>query len=118
VPSIRRSLPLTGLSICVLAAEHKADIFLTYCTNAMQAIREVAGARLVNVPEALAVGADYGLTTMNNASPGLYALPLLSCRLRCRAFWCAMASGLLLRTRRADAHHSFKHADRHHRLPL
>ena len=54
----------------MMIAEHKADIFLTYCTNAMQAVREVAGARMVAVPEALAVGADYGLTTLNKASPG------------------------------------------------
>ena len=54
----------------MLIADHKADIFLTYCTNAMQAVREVAGARLVAVPEGLAVGADYGLTTMNGAPPG------------------------------------------------
>ena len=51
----------------LMIAEHKADIFLTYCTNAMQAVREVTGAQIVAVPEALAVGADYGLTTMNNA---------------------------------------------------
>lgn len=53
-----------------MIAERKADIFLTYCTNAMQAVREVPGARVVAVPETLAVGADYGLTTMNGASPG------------------------------------------------
>jgi ABC-type molybdate transport system substrate-binding protein len=51
----------------VMIAERKADIFLTYCTNAMQAVREVPGARMVAVPELLAVGADYGLTTLNDA---------------------------------------------------
>ena len=54
----------------VLIAEGKADIFLTYCTNAMQAVREAPGARIVAVPDALAVGADYGLTTLNNAATG------------------------------------------------
>ena len=34
----------------------------------MQAVREVPGARIVAVPDALAVGADYGLTTLNNAA--------------------------------------------------
>ena len=53
----------------VMIAEHKADIVLTYCTNAMQAVREVTGARMVAIPEALAVGADYGSTTLNNAPP-------------------------------------------------
>jgi len=54
----------------VLIAEAKADIFLTYCTNAMQAVREVPGGRIVAVPVTLAVGADYGLTTLNNAPTG------------------------------------------------
>jgi ABC-type molybdate transport system substrate-binding protein len=54
----------------VMIAERKADIFLTYCTNATQAVQEVPGARVVAVPEALAVGADYGLTTMKQAPRG------------------------------------------------
>jgi molybdate transport system substrate-binding protein len=53
----------------VMIAERRADIFLTYCTNAAQAVREVAGARVVAVPEALAVGAAYGLTTVGIATP-------------------------------------------------
>ncbi len=53
-----------------MIAEHKADIFLTYCTNALQAVREVPGARMIALLETLAVGAEYGLTTMKNASPG------------------------------------------------
>jgi molybdenum ABC transporter molybdate-binding protein len=51
----------------IMIAERKADIFLTYCTNAMQAAREVAGAQTIAVPEQLAVGADYGLTTLRDA---------------------------------------------------
>jgi ABC-type molybdate transport system substrate-binding protein len=62
--------PPSGSLYGVLIAERKADIFLTYCTNAAQATREVAGARVVNVPESLAVGAEYGLTTMNEAPAG------------------------------------------------
>ena len=49
--------------------ERKADIFLTYCTNAIVAIREVDGARMLAIAEPLAVGADYGLTTMKAAPP-------------------------------------------------
>jgi len=52
-----------------LIAERKADIFLTYCTNAIVAIREVDGARMIAIGEPLAVGADYGLTTMKDATP-------------------------------------------------
>jgi len=53
----------------LMIAEGKADIFLTYCTNALQAVREVPGARSVATPAALAVGADYGLTILKEAAP-------------------------------------------------
>lgn len=49
-------------------AEGRADIFLTYCTNAMAAQKQNPGQQIVTLPEALAVGADYGLTVMNGAS--------------------------------------------------
>jgi len=47
----------------------QADIFLTYCTNAVVAKREVAALEIVAVPPELTVGADYGLTVMTGASP-------------------------------------------------
>ena len=49
-------------------AEGRADIFLTYCTNAVVAVRENPGQQMIDLPEALAVGADYGLTVMNGAT--------------------------------------------------
>jgi molybdenum ABC transporter molybdate-binding protein len=55
-----------------LAAEGKADIFLTYCTNAKAAAQENPGQHVVALPPALAVGADYGLTVMSDASPAAY----------------------------------------------
>lgn len=53
----------------VMVAQRKADVFLTYCTNARQAAAEVPGARVVAVPAALAVGADYGLATIGEVAP-------------------------------------------------
>src|SRR5215472_2767040 len=50
-------------------AEGRADIFLTYCTNARQAQQEHTGQQIVALPESLAVGADYGVTVMRAASP-------------------------------------------------
>lgn len=50
-----------------LMADNKADIFITYCTNAVLAAREVPGLRTVQIPEALAVGGDYGLTVLRGA---------------------------------------------------
>jgi ABC-type molybdate transport system substrate-binding protein len=52
----------------MLVAQGAADIFLTYCTNALAAKKENAALVIVPVPAALAVGADYGLTVMRRAS--------------------------------------------------
>ncbi|WP_255448357.1 molybdate ABC transporter substrate-binding protein [Telmatospirillum sp. J64-1] len=46
--------------------QDRADIFLTYCTNARLAAQEVEGLQIVAVPEDLSVGAVYGLTVMNS----------------------------------------------------
>ncbi len=57
-------------------AEDRADIFLTYCTNAVLARAELPGLRVVAVPEALAVGADYGLTVLDGAPEAAWRLAL------------------------------------------
>ena len=41
--------------------EQRADIFLTYCTNAVLAQRELPDLQVLSIPASLAVGADYGL---------------------------------------------------------
>jgi len=51
-----------------LVAGGQADIFLTYCTNAVLAQREEPGLATIALPDSLAVGAEYGLVTMNGAS--------------------------------------------------
>jgi len=53
-------------------AEGRADMFLTYCTGALVAQKENAGQQIVNLPDPLAVGADYGLTVVAGASPAAY----------------------------------------------
>ena len=67
-PNSRQPPPNRSI-YAALIADGKADIVLTYCTNAILAIREVDGARMLAIAEPLAVGADYGLTTMKDASP-------------------------------------------------
>ena len=42
-------------------SEKKADVFLTYCTNAVLAQKEVPELKIIRIPEELSVGADYGL---------------------------------------------------------
>jgi molybdate transport system substrate-binding protein len=56
----------------MLVAEGKADILITYCTGALEAQRQNVGQRMVALPDEFAVGADYGLTVVNRASPQAY----------------------------------------------
>lgn len=48
--------------------EGQADIFLTYCTNALAAQKDVPRLKVVALPAALQVGAPYGLTVSKTAS--------------------------------------------------
>lgn len=48
-------------------SEQQADVFLTYCTNAVLAQKEVPALQVVRIPEELGVGADYGLLIGNKA---------------------------------------------------
>jgi molybdate transport system substrate-binding protein len=54
-------------------AEGRADIFLTYRTNALIAQAQYPGQKCVMLSDALAVGADYGLTVMKEAPAGAIA---------------------------------------------
>jgi molybdate transport system substrate-binding protein len=60
----------------MLVAEGKADIFIAYCTAAREAQNQNAGQQIVALPDALAVGADYGLTIVSGASPQAYQFAL------------------------------------------
>ena len=59
-----------------LVAQGAADIFLTYCTNALAAQRENPAQQIVQLPDALAVGADYGMAVINDASVPAYRFAL------------------------------------------
>jgi len=48
---------------------NKADVFLTYCTNSVQAKSEVPTLKIVDVPMSISVGADYGLVVLKGAPP-------------------------------------------------
>jgi len=64
--------PAAGSPYGAFIAAGTADIFLTYCTNALLASKEHPGQRIVELPDNLAVGADYGLTVISSASPDAY----------------------------------------------
>jgi molybdate transport system substrate-binding protein len=49
--------------------EGRADIFIVYCTNAAQALREAPRLKVIEVPAAMQVAASYGLTVRQGASP-------------------------------------------------
>jgi ABC-type molybdate transport system substrate-binding protein len=50
-------------------AEGRADIYLTYCTNAVAAQKANPGQQMIDLPPSLSVGAEYGLTVMKDATP-------------------------------------------------
>ena len=56
--------------------EKKADVFLTYCTNAVLARKEVQSLKIINVPDELSVGADYGLLVRDRASNEAWRLAM------------------------------------------
>ena len=56
-----------------LMDQGRADVFLTYCTNAVVAQKEVPRLKVVQVPPELQVAAAYGLTLRLGASPSASA---------------------------------------------
>lgn len=57
-----------------LVSRKQADIFLTYCTNALLARRDFPELVSVAIPAELAVGARYGLTVMNGSPEAAWRL--------------------------------------------
>lgn len=55
-------------------SENRADVFLTYCTNAALAKKDTESLQIIEVPEALSVGADYGLMVLESAPEGASSL--------------------------------------------
>ncbi|MFT5789074.1 MAG: molybdate transport system substrate-binding protein [Shewanella sp.] len=55
---------------------NRADIFLTYCTNAVLAQKEVPSLNVVQLPSELAVGADYGLVVLKAAQADAWKLAM------------------------------------------
>jgi molybdate transport system substrate-binding protein len=59
--------PLGRSSYVWLVETQQADVFLTYCTNAVDTARQVAGLTVVQLPPELAIGAEYGLIVLHEA---------------------------------------------------
>jgi molybdate transport system substrate-binding protein len=57
-------------------SEKKADVFLTYCTNAVLARKDLPDLKVIKIPEKLSVGADYGLLVRNGAPNEAWRLAL------------------------------------------
>ncbi len=54
----------------------RADLFLTYCTNAVLAQKQVPSLQIVALPAPLAVGADYGLVVLDGAPETAWRLAM------------------------------------------
>ena len=61
--SSRRPAAIYGWHV----GEGRADIFLAYCTAAREAQKQNPEQQIVQLPESIAVGADYGLTVIAGA---------------------------------------------------
>lgn len=57
-----------------IVATRKADVFLTYCTNALLAKRDFPELVSVQIPSELVVGAQYGITVMRGAPESAWRL--------------------------------------------
>lgn len=56
-----------------LMADGRAELFVTYCTNAVQARQEVPALQVLPVPAAINVAAAYGITVVRPATPAATA---------------------------------------------
>lgn len=62
--------PPQGRNVYGMLVDHgQADIFLTYCTNAVLARQETPSLQQLALPDSLRVGADYGMTVATAARP-------------------------------------------------
>jgi ABC-type molybdate transport system substrate-binding protein len=65
------ALPPAGRTIYgVLMEQRQADVFITYCTNATLAQREVPALQVLAVPAAINVSASYGIAAIKPVTPG------------------------------------------------
>ena len=72
----------------------KADVFLTYCTNAVLARKDVAAPQIVQIAPELNVGADYGMIVLKDAPASAGSLAALhSRRARGRRSWAGYGFG-------------------------
>ena len=56
-----------GSTYARLLGSGQADVVLTYCTNATQAVSENPALRIVDVPRAIQVGTRYGVTVLTGS---------------------------------------------------
>lgn len=62
--------PPAGRSVyAALLEAGQADVFITYCTNALQAQQELPALQRVDLPEDVNVSADYGVALLERAGP-------------------------------------------------
>ena len=62
--------PPAGRSVyAALLEEGQADVFVTYCSNALQAQQEVPALQRVDLPEDVNISADYGVVLLESAGP-------------------------------------------------
>lgn len=62
--------PLRGsLWSSTFSLQGKADVFVTYCTNAAEAKQQFTSLQVLTIPDAINVSAVYGMATVQPAGP-------------------------------------------------
>ena len=67
--AVAADVPKGRIAYGVLLERGDADLFLTYCTNAAEAKREVPTIQSAELPQSLQVQASYGVAVMKDAAP-------------------------------------------------
>lgn len=66
--------PPAGRSLYgMMVDEGKADVFITYCTNATEAKQQLPALQVLAIPDAINVSAVYGIATVRPAGPAARA---------------------------------------------
>ncbi len=72
-PTSPKSPDGSNLYAWVMASD-QADVFLTYCTNAVLARKDSPALKMIDIPKSLAVGADYGMIVLDGAPAAAHLL--------------------------------------------
>ena len=91
-PGMLSAPPNTNNALLWFFQEKKLDAFISYCTSGHAAAEQLSRISTVELPQELAVSADYGLTVLKRATPQAMQFAFSFSRLPARKSWRIMDS--------------------------